>query len=122
MIIELPKIKHGKSGLVKRGKIWHVIYYEDGKMKTKSTKRETLAYAIPFRAEFHTEMFRKGARYKGDSSSVVQDAIDDPDGTACIYSQTTHRVVVGGTTLITTTDLEKAKQVRNQHIKENYEA
>lgn len=119
--IELPQIKHKKSGLRKRGRYYYVLYYVDGKLKAWGTRETRLSSAISERDWFHKRKLKEGATYKGTGNKVVlQEAIDNPDGDACIYEKTTYVVVVDGTTVVTTTDKDKAKSERNAFIDEHY--
>jgi|TARA_R110002167_G_scaffold294935_3_gene499536 hypothetical protein len=120
-MIQLPQLKHNKSGLVKRGKIWRILYYQDGKLKSTTSNESTLKKAMSSRDLFHTTMIeRKGATYKGGTSDAVNSAIDNPDGDDCIYTQTSYRVMVEGVHITTTTDKSLARQRRNEYLADTY--
>lgn len=119
--IELPQIKHSKSGLRKRGKTWFALYYEDGKLISRSTGATNLKSARENRDWLHRTLLKQGATYKGTGNKpALQEAITNPDGDACIYEKTTYVVIVDGTTVVTTTDKDKAKSERNAFIDQHY--
>lgn len=121
--IQLPKITGPRSGMVKKGVVWHALYYEDGKLKSLTTMATTLRAARPIRDRMHVRMVQTmGATYKGDASAKpsVLAAKKNPEGMDCIYTQTSYKVVVAGKTLITTTVLQKAKDVRNEYLNKHF--
>lgn len=121
MNIELPQIKHRKSGLVKQGRIYSIIYYVDGKQRKSSSGETALPHAIKARDKLYAELIRdNGATVLGSKiSKAVQAAINEPTGMACIYTATTYRVRVNGVHIITTTDKQKAIDARNEYITNN---
>ena len=121
MNLQIPKIRHRKSGLIKKRKTWFVLYYRaNGKLTSKSTKKTTLDEAVKVRDTFYKKLIRGGAIIKGMLPPSVKAAQEDPEGDACIYEQTSYRVVVAGVSVINTTDKEKAIRRRNEYIRENY--
>lgn len=120
MHVELPQIKHPKSGLVKQGAYWSAIYYVDGNQRKQTTGEKFLKYAQRERDRLYAELTEEGATTLGGKvSPTFQDAIDNPNGMAYIYPQTSYRVKVAGKCLITTTDKQKAIDVRNEYITNN---
>lgn len=121
-VIQLPKITGSKSGMVKKGKFWHLLYYEDGKLRSFSTGNAALRLACIAREVFHKNLIEEGASYKGDASAKpsVLAAKKNPKGMACIYTQVTYKVVVAGEHVITTSDVERAKAARNNYINLNF--
>ena len=117
-MIQVPQIKHDKSGLTKVGEVWKVLYYEDDKLRKVTTGKKSLKRAVKFRDAYYASLIEAGAAIRGNKTPAIQDAIDNPSGMACIYTQTSYRVVVGGTHVITTTDQDKAITRRNEHIKQ----
>lgn len=118
--IELPQLKHKKSGLRKRGRYYFVLYYVDGKLKTWGTGETNLPRAISQRDWFHKRRLDEGATYKGGKSPALSAAKADPNGMDCIYETTTYKVVVEGEHVITTTNKQKAIDSRNDYIKQNH--
>lgn len=118
--IKLPQIKHRKSGLRKQGKRWVALYYEGDKLRTWNTTETSLNRAINQRDWFHKKHLDAGASYKGGVKPSLKDAIENPDGNACIYEKTTYVVIVDGTTVITTTNKDKAKSERDAFINKHY--
>lgn len=115
--VEIPAIKHGKSGLIKRGKRYSAIYYENGKTKFHPTGTTNLKDARAARDALYKRLVKNGARDRGGHSRAVLEAIDDPSGMACIRMQTIYRVVINGTSITNTTDKDLAIRRRNAYIK-----
>ena len=124
--IEIPQLPKPTSGLVRVGQrdLWSIIYYVDGNQRRKATGTPELAVAQRAQRAFYAKLKEQGASERGPGGrrlEAVADAIKNPNGMACIYTQKVYRVQVGGKTIITTTNLETAKQERNKHIEKNYE-
>lgn len=120
-MIYLPTIKEDTSGLVmSRGK-WCMLYHEDDKLRRISTGSDDINTAIIFRDLAHQRHLAMGAEYKTRSKPTLQAAIENPKGMDGIYEVVSYRVVLDGVAVGTSSDPEKARQIRNKHIEENYE-
>lgn len=117
---EIPAIKHSKSGLVKRGRYYAVLYYENGSLKSRSTGTTNLRDARENRDSLYKSLLKQGATIKGSKKPALDEAKADPEGMACIYETTSYKVVVDGVHVVTTTDKTKAIRDRNAYIKQHH--
>jgi|GEM_PF-3425727 len=122
-MIQLPSIKHPASGLRKVGNGWYVIYYVNGKVRSRRTGESDIKRAAAKRDEFYAEKVKAGAVYAGSaphSKPVLARAIRDPKSMACVYKVTYYRVIVDGVTVTTTANKKNAIKRRNEYIKHHY--
>ena len=97
-----------------------MIKYVDGKTRRYSLETKEADVACFLRDVFHLSEISKGATYRGLVPANVLEAIKKPKSMACIHKVTTYRVVVGSKSVGSSSDKKKAKEIRDEYIRENY--
>lgn len=119
--ITLPKVETKTSGLsIAVNGRYRVHYYRGGKLRGMSIDTYELHPAMLYRDRVYAMLREGGARIAGEISPTELRAMKHPELDAGIYRIPRYRVQLGGEVILSTDDIEEAREARDAYLKNKY--